>query len=65
MESGQLAKVCRITMTETITSSPNMIVDIPCTVHEANHLNKLVSALGQPDKLNEQYATGAFLKCSD
>ena len=47
MVFGHLDKVCRITVAETITLSPNKVANIPCQVHEA-------------EKFTERYAAGAF-----
>ena len=45
MVFGHLDKVCRITVAETITLSPNMVADIPCQVHEAVGLEELEGVL--------------------
>ena len=60
MVFGQLDKVCRITVAETITLLPNMVADIPCQVQEANGLDELVGVLEPSDKFTERYAAGAF-----
>ena len=55
-----LDKVCRITIAETITLSANMVVDIPCQVHEAVGLDELEGVLEPAEKFTERNAAGAF-----
>ena len=45
MVFGHLDKVCRITVAEAITLSPNMVANIPCQVHEAVGLDELEGVL--------------------
>ena len=60
MVFGHLDKVCRITVAETITLSPNMVADIPCQVHEAVGLDELKVVLEPSETFSERYAAGAF-----
>ena len=60
MVFGHLDKVCRITVAETITLSPNVTADIPCQVGEAVGLEELVVVLEPSEKFTERYAVGAF-----
>ena len=60
MVFGHLDKVCRITVAETITLSPNMVANIPCQVHEAVGLDELEGVLEPSEKFTERYAAGAF-----
>ena len=60
MVFGHLDKVCRITIAETITLSPNMVADIPCLVHEAVGLDGFEGVLEPSEKFTERYAAGAF-----
>ena len=60
MVFGHLDKVCRITVAETITLSPNMVANIPCQVREAVGLNELEGVLEPSEKFTERYAAGAF-----
>ena len=48
-----LDKVCRITVAETITLSPNMVAGIPCQVHEAVGLDELGGVLEPSEKFTE------------
>ena len=60
MVFGHLDKVCRITVAETITLSPNMVANIPCQVRETVSLNELEGVLEPSEKFTERYAAGAF-----
>ena len=60
MVFGYPDKVCRITVAETITLSPNMVADIPCQVHEAGGLDELEGVLEPSENVTERYAAGAL-----
>ena len=60
MVFGHLDKVCRITIAETVTLSPNMVAHIPCLVHEAVGLDGFEGVLEPSEKFTGRYAAGAF-----
>ena len=64
MVFGCLDRVYRITLAETITLSPNIVVEIPYEVQEVDDLDECMGVLKPADKFSERYSAGAFFSDS-
>ena len=60
MMFGPLDKVYRITVTETVILSPNIVADIPCVIEGVSGHKQCVGVVEPGSKFSERYSVGAL-----